>query len=140
MDPKKESGRITLIHRFGNSKIADHLPALLQAVEKSGDKVVWVCDPMHGNGETREGYKTRDFQNITGEVEQAFDIHQKTGTYLGGLHLELTGEDVTECTGGARNIDVAELKRNYKTQVDPRLNYEQALEIAMLVAKKMNGG
>ena len=140
LNPKREVGRVTLIHRFGTTKIADHLPALLQAVEQSGEKVIWVCDPMHGNTETQEGYKTRDFQNILGELEQAFDIHKRHGTYLGGLHLELTGEDVTECTGGARNIDVAELKRNYKTQVDPRLNYEQALEIALLVAKQMNGG
>lgn len=137
LDPKQEPGRITLIHRFGDAKIADHLEPLLQAVQSSGKKVVWVCDPMHGNTETQGKYKTRDFNKIRSELEQAFDIHAKVGTYLGGVHFELTGEDVTECTGGARNIDADGLQRAYKTQVDPRLNYEQALEIAFLMAKKM---
>ena len=140
LNPQKEPGRISLIHRFGNAKIADHLEPLLQSVQKAGENVVWICDPMHGNTETQGNYKTRDFNNIRGELEQAFDIHAKVGTYLGGVHFELTGEDVTECTGGARKIDAEELKRAYKTQVDPRLNYEQALEIAFLVAKKMPTG
>lgn len=138
LNPKDEPGRVTLIHRFGAAKIADHLPRLLQAVERSGKTVVWCCDPMHGNTEVVDGgLKTRNFDRILEELEHAFDIHSHHGTYLGGVHFELTGDDVTECVGGARGLTPGDLRRAYKTLVDPRLNYEQALEMAMLVAQRM---
>jgi 3-deoxy-7-phosphoheptulonate synthase len=137
LNPDDEPGRLTLIHRMGASKIADHLPALLQAVKREGRRVLWICDPMHGNTETASnGYKTRRFDNIRSEVEQAFEVHAACGTRLGGVHLELTGEDVTECTGGARDLTEQDLVRAYRSCVDPRLNYEQALEIAMLIVRK----
>jgi 3-deoxy-7-phosphoheptulonate synthase len=140
LNPDDEPGRLTLIHRMGNTKIAEALPPLLQAVKREGRRVLWVADPMHGNTEgTSNGYKTRRFANISGELDQAFDIHAATGTRLGGVHLELTGEDVTECTGGARGLVDADLDRAYKSTVDPRLNYEQSLEMAMLIVRKSNG-
>jgi len=138
LDPGNEPGRLTLIHRFGARAIARGLPPLLQAVEQAGRRVLWVCDPMHGNTErTAEGFKTRKFEHILSEVEQAFDLHQRAGTCLGGVHVELTGENVTECMGGARNLLEGDLARAYRTFVDPRLNYEQALELAMLIAHRM---
>ncbi len=138
LNPKNEPGRLTLIHRFGNGRIAKHLPALIETVRASGVVVLWCCDPMHGNTlVTKEGIKTRQFSDIRGELEQAFDIHKACGSYLGGVHIELTGENVTECLGGARGLTEADLGRAYTSEVDPRLNCEQALEIAMLVARKM---
>jgi 3-deoxy-7-phosphoheptulonate synthase len=117
--------------------IGDRLPPLLDAVKRDGRRVLWVCDAMHGNTEsTSNGYKTRRFDNILGEVESAFDIHAAAGTRLGGMHLELTGEDVTECTGGARDLTDEDLARCYQSTVDPRLNYEQSLEIAMAIVRK----
>ena len=105
--------------------------------KRDGRRVLWVCDPMHGNTETTaNGYKTRRFDNIRGELEQAFDLHAAAGTRLGGVHLELTGEDVTECLGGARELTERDLERAYRSTVDPRLNYEQSLEIAMLIVRK----
>jgi len=143
LHPDNEPGRLTLIHRFGAHNIADCLPPLIEAVQKSGKTVLWVCDPMHGNTEkTAEGIKTRKFEHILAELEQAFEIHQKMGSYLGGVHFELTGENVTECTGGARGLTDDDLNRRYKSQVDPRLNYEQALEMALRIARRvaeMNG-
>ena len=139
LNPQNQPGRLTLIHRFGDDKIDQHLGPLVETVESNQKVVVWCCDPMHGNTETVNGYKTRDFGRILSELEQAFDIHSSRGSYLGGVHFELTGEDVTECTGGARGLKADELGRAYRTQVDPRLNYEQALELAMLVAHKMRG-
>ncbi|MDE1897520.1 MAG: 3-deoxy-7-phosphoheptulonate synthase class II [Xanthomonadaceae bacterium] len=137
LNPDDEPGRLTLIHRMGVGAIAKTLPPLLQAVRSSGRRVLWCCDPMHGNTETLgSGVKTRRFANIRGELEQAFDLHAAAGTRLGGVHLELTGEDVTECMGGARDITEAGLARAYKSTVDPRLNYEQALELAMLIVRK----
>lgn len=134
LNPDNEPGRITLIHRLGAGNVDAHLPRLIQAVRAQGSRVLWVCDPMHGNTETTEGgYKTRRFDNILAEIEQSFEVHQSLGSYLGGVHLELTGDDVTECTGGARGLTDADLKRAYRSQVDPRLNYEQALEIAMRI-------
>ncbi|TXH04980.1 MAG: 3-deoxy-7-phosphoheptulonate synthase class II [Nevskiaceae bacterium] len=134
LNPTNEPGRLTLIHRMGNGKIAQHLPPLIEAVRKAGHKVLWVCDPMHGNTQsTASGVKTRRFDDILSEVTQAFEIHAACGSVLGGVHLELTGEDVTECTGGARNLTDDDLQRAYKTAVDPRLNYEQALELAMKI-------
>jgi 3-deoxy-7-phosphoheptulonate synthase len=141
LDPNGEPGRLTFIHRFGKDKIAEGLPNLAAIVKESGKPVLFCCDPMHGNTRsTSDGTKTRDFRNILGELDQAFDIHAAEGTRLGGVHIELTGEDVTECTGGARGLTESDLKRAYKTEVDPRLNYEQSLEIAMLISKKMEAG
>lgn len=137
LNPDDEPGRLTLIHRMGAAHIAEKLPALLDAVKRDGRRVLWICDPMHGNTEsTSNGYKTRRFANIRSEVEQSFDLHAAAGTRLGGVHLELTGEDVTECTGGARDLTDADLERAYRSTVDPRLNYEQALETAMLIVRK----
>ena len=128
---------MTLIHRMGAAQIAGKLPALLDAVKRDGRRVLWICDAMHGNTEsTSNGYKTRRFENIRSEIEQSFDIHAAAGTRLGGVHLELTGEDVTECTGGARDLTETDLERAYRSTVDPRLNYEQALETAMLIVRK----
>ena len=137
LNPDHEPGRMVLIHRMGADKVADHLPRLIEAVKATGSPVLWVCDPMHGNTEkSSNGYKTRRFANIQSEVEQSFDMHAACGSRLGGVHLELTGENVTECTGGARELDDQDLVRCYKTTVDPRLNYEQAIEMAMLVVRK----
>jgi 3-deoxy-7-phosphoheptulonate synthase len=137
LNPDDEPGRLALIHRMGASNIEAKLPSLLEAVKRDGRRVLWVCDPMHGNTETSaNGYKTRRFGNIRAELETAFDLHAAAGTRLGGVHLELTGEDVTECTGGARDLTDADLERAYRSTVDPRLNYEQALELAMLVVRK----
>jgi 3-deoxy-7-phosphoheptulonate synthase len=139
LNPHDEPGRLTLIHRMGNAQIAD-APPLLQAVKREGRRVLWVADPMHGNTEsTSNGHKTRRFNNIAGELDQAFDIHAAAGTRLGGVHLELTGEDVTECMGGARDLSETDLDRAYKSMVDPRLNYEQSLELAMLIVRKSVG-
>lgn len=135
LNPNNEAGRISLIHRFGASSIEEHLPPLITAVKESGAPVLWICDPMHGNTEsTADGTKTRRFDNIVSELESAFRVHQSMGTYLGGVHLELTGDNVTECTGGARGLTDADLARAYKSTVDPRLNYEQAMEVAMRIS------
>ena len=137
LNPQNEPGRLTLIHRFGVKNIERDLPPLVHAVRSTGQTVLWVCDPMHGNTETTAaGVKTRRFENILQEFESARRIHEELGSYLGGVHFELTGEDVTECTGGARGLTEADLKRAYRSQVDPRLNYEQALELAMLIARQ----
>ncbi|MEO5622117.1 MAG: 3-deoxy-7-phosphoheptulonate synthase class II [Dokdonella sp.] len=137
LDPDRDPGRLTLIHRMGASNIESALPPLLTAVKAAGRKPLWVCDPMHGNTETLgNGVKTRRFENIRTEVERAFDVHAALGTRLGGMHLELTGENVTECLGGARDLVESDLARAYKSQVDPRLNYEQSLEIAMRIVQK----
>jgi 3-deoxy-7-phosphoheptulonate synthase len=142
LNPDNEPGRISLIHRFGAGKIEQGLPPLIEAVHETGAPVLWICDPMHGNTEsTADGTKTRRFDNIVDELESAFKVHEAMGSYLGGVHLELTGEDVTECTGGARGLTDGDLARAYKSPVDPRLNYEQAMEIAMRIAgiSKANG-
>jgi 3-deoxy-7-phosphoheptulonate synthase len=138
LDPQREPGRITLIHRFGHGKIEKGLPPLLEAVRRAGRTVLWVADPMHGNTETTAaGIKTRRFQHILWELDQAFEIHEAAGSYLGGVHFELTGENVTECLGGARDLTETDLERAYRSPVDPRLNYEQALEMAFLIARRM---
>ncbi len=137
LDPDREPGRLTLIHRFGHKRIAEGLPPLLETLRRAGRTVLWICDPMHGNTETTaNGLKTRRFENILSELEQAFDIHADAGSYLGGVHFELTGENVTECIGGARGLTEDDLRHSYHTQVDPRLNYEQALEMALLIARR----
>ena len=135
LNPDNEPGRLTLIHRYGTKSIEEHLPAMITAAREVGSPVLWVCDPMHGNTETTaDGTKTRRFDNIVAELETAFRVHDSMGSYLGGVHLELTGENVTECTGGARGLTDADLARAYKSTVDPRLNYEQAMEVAMRIA------
>ena len=137
LNPQNQPGRLTLIHRFGAKDIEKSLPRVIEAVRRTGHTVLWCCDPMHGNTETSTGgLKTRRFENILKELDLAFRIHAQHGTYLGGAHIELTGEDVTECTGGARGLTDADLQRTYRSQVDPRLNYEQALELAMLIAER----
>jgi 3-deoxy-7-phosphoheptulonate synthase len=137
LNPDNEPGRLTLIHRFGANRIEGALPAQIRAVRESGRQVLWVCDPMHGNTETTpQGVKTRRFENILSEVESAFRIHHDAGSILGGVHFELTGDDVTECTGGARGLSDGDLARAYHTTVDPRLNYEQSLELAMLIGRQ----
>ncbi len=137
LNPTREPGRITLIHRMGQKHIREHLPPLIRTVKGTDHPVTWICDPMHGNTEsTAQGIKTRRFENIHSELEQAFDVHAECGSILGGVHLELTGEDVTECTGGARALSDTDLQRAYKSTVDPRLNYEQAIELAMLIVRK----
>ncbi len=138
LNPENEPGRLTLIHRFGAEKIRSRLPMLAEAVLKSGCNVLWSCDPMHGNGQTaRNGIKTRSFDDIMSEIITAFRIHKEVGSRLSGIHLELTGEDVTECIGGPGNLSESDLTRDYRSQVDPRLNYEQAMEIAFLIAEQM---
>ncbi len=138
LDPRREPGRLTLIHRIGATKIGDVLPTLLRQVADLGHEVLWMCDPMHGNTRTAStGFKTRSFEDILSELELAFEVHADVGTRLGGVHIELTGEDVTECVGGARGLDDRDLERAYRTQVDPRLNADQALELALRVARRM---
>jgi 3-deoxy-7-phosphoheptulonate synthase len=138
IDPHREPGRVTLIHRFGAGKIGAHLPGIIRAVKSSGRQVLWCCDPMHGNTKTTSsGIKTRHFVDILDELKTSFDVHASEGTYLGGVHLELSGEDVTECIGGASGITESDLARAYKSDVDPRLNYEQALEVAMMITHRL---
>ena len=138
LDPDRVPGRITLIHRMGAGKVEAGLPPLIEAVRRAGRTVLWVCDPMHGNTETLPGgVKTRRFDNVLAEVEQSFDVHLACGSRLGGVHFEMTGEDVTECIGGARGLAELDLERAYRSRVDPRLNYEQALELAMRIADRL---
>lgn len=138
LDPEREPGRITLIHRMGVDGIEQALPPLVEAVLGAGRTVVWCCDPMHGNTETTSnGIKTRRFEKIVGELEKSFALHEALGSVLGGVHFEMTGEDVTECVGGARGLKEADLERSYRSTVDPRLNYEQALEMALRIARRL---
>lgn len=137
LNPKREEGKIVLITRFGKDLIEKELPKLIQAIRKEGLPVVWSSDPMHGNTfSTDGGIKTRNFDDILSEVRSAFAIHRSEGSYLGGVHLELTGDNVTECVGGAKGLSEKGLNRNYETFCDPRLNYEQSLEMAFLVARE----
>src|ERR1700690_3104790 len=136
LNPDNEAGRLTLIGRFGAEKVGEHLPALVRAVEREGKVVLWSCDPMHGNTITSaSGYKTRPFDLVLKEVRGFFEVHQAEGSYAGGVHLEMTGQNVTECTGGARAISDAELNDRYHTVCDPRLNAEQAIDMAFLLAE-----
>ena len=136
LNPDNEPGRLTLISRFGAHKVFDKLPALIRAVEREGKSVVWSCDPMHGNTITSAtGYKTRPFDLVLSEVEDFFAVHRAEGTHPGGIHIEMTGSNVTECTGGARAITEDELHDRYHTHCDPRLNADQSLELAFLVAE-----
>ncbi len=134
LNPDNEPGRLTLIARFGADKVGEHLPKLVSAVKKEGRSVVWSCDPMHGNTVTAAGYKTRPFDRILKEVQSFFEVHRAEGTHPGGIHVEMTGKNVTECTGGARAITADELQDRYHTHCDPRLNADQAIELAFLVS------
>jgi 3-deoxy-7-phosphoheptulonate synthase len=135
LNPENEAGRLTLIARFGHDKVGQHLPDLVRAVQREGREVVWSCDPMHGNTvKATNGYKTRPLDAITSEIKGFFAVHEAEGTYAGGIHLEMTGKNVTECIGGARAVSEADLADRYHTHCDPRLNAEQAIEVAFLVA------
>ncbi len=139
LNPENEPGKLALITRMGASRVGDVLPGLVEVVKRSGRLVLWICDPMHGNTQSApSGLKTRDFNHILREVETTFDVHDACGTYLGGVHFELTGEDVTECLGGAAGITVDDLDRNYASACDPRLNYRQALEMGFRIAKRLS--
>jgi len=138
LNPGNEPGRLTFIHRFGANKVAKCLPPLVTAIREQGRQILWCCDPMHGNTETtKSGIKTRRFENILHELEESYRILKDCGAHLGGVHFELTGDNVTECIGGASGVTEADLARDYRTQVDPRLNYEQAMEMALLLARLM---
>ncbi len=138
LNPENEAGRLTLITRFGADKVERHLPELIRAVKREGRHVVWSCDPMHGNTiKASTGYKTRPFDQVMVEVRRFMDIHQAEGTHAGGIHVEMTGKDVTECTGGFQAVSEVDLKDRYHTFCDPRLNAAQALELAFLVAEEM---
>jgi 3-deoxy-7-phosphoheptulonate synthase len=140
LNPDDELGRLALITRFGASHVEEHLPRVIEAVRSDGHQVLWIADPMHGNTETTSaGYKTRRFDAILSELGAAFRIHEEMDSTLGGVHLELTGDNVTECIGGARGLGERDLARDYRTFVDPRLNYEQAMEIALLIAGRFQG-
>jgi 3-deoxy-7-phosphoheptulonate synthase len=139
LNSANEPGRLTLIHRFGVNRIANSLPPLVEAIQRTGNVVLWCCDPMHGNTiTTQSGIKTRSFNDVLGELNRAFEIHSQMGSILGGVHFELTGDNVTECIGGARGLTEADLSKAYRSDVDPRLNYEQALEMAFCIARRMN--
>lgn len=141
LNPSDEPGKLILIARMGVGKVADSLPPLLERVREEQRTVLWMSDPMHGNGiKTAAGIKTRSFDDILRELEQTVDAHKKAGTHLGGVHFELTGEDVTECIGGASGIGEHDLSRNYASPCDPRLNYQQSLELAFLLAGAMGRG
>jgi len=137
LNPANEPGRLTLIARFGAEKVGDHLPQLIRAVAREGKQVIWSCDPMHGNTVSAGGYKTRPFDRVMQEIRSFFDVRRAEGSYAGGIHLEMTGANVTECTGGARALSEADLRSRYMTYCDPRLNAEQAIEVAFLVAEKL---
>ncbi|AFR49663.1 MULTISPECIES: class II 3-deoxy-7-phosphoheptulonate synthase [Gordonia] len=140
LDPHNVPGRLTLVARMGNGKVRDVLPAIVGAVEATGHKVIWQCDPMHGNThEASTGFKTRHFDRIVDEVQGFFEVHRALGSHPGGVHVELTGEDVTECLGGAQEISDLDLGGRYETACDPRLNTQQSLELAFLVAEMLRG-
>jgi 3-deoxy-7-phosphoheptulonate synthase len=138
LDPNREPGRLTLISRMGAGKIREALPPLVEAVRDAGAKPLWITDPMHGNGiTTKNGYKSRRFDDVMDEVMGFFEVHRHTGTHPGGLHVELTGDDVAECLGGSEQIDEATLEQRYESVCDPRLNHMQSLELAFLVAEQL---
>jgi 3-deoxy-7-phosphoheptulonate synthase len=138
LNPADEPGRLTLICRFGADKIEKHLPRLIRTVKRAGRTVVWSCDPMHGNTVSAVGgYKTRPFDRILNEVELFFEVHRAEGTHAGGVHVEMTGQNVTECTGGAAAISETDLSDRYHTHCDPRLNADQSLELAFLMAERL---
>jgi 3-deoxy-7-phosphoheptulonate synthase len=139
LNPSREPGRMTLISRFGDDKVEEGLPKLVRAVKREGHPVVWSCDPMHGNViKTNTGYKTRPFDRILNEVRGFFAVHRAEGSHAGGIHIEMTGQDVTECTGGAVAITNETLADRYHTHCDPRLNAAQSIELAFLLADMLN--
>ena len=138
LNPDNEPGRITFITRMGAKTIREVLPKLVEGVTKSGAQVLWVCDPMHGNTfESKNGYKTRNFEDVLDEVRGFFEVHKKLGTHPGGIHIELTGDDVTECLGGGNEVSEKDLESRYETACDPRLNHSQSLELSFLVAEML---
>ncbi len=138
LDPNREPGRLTLISRMGAGKIREALPPLVEAVRDAGARPLWITDPMHGNGiTTKNGYKSRRFDDVMDEVTGFFEVHRATGTHPGGLHVELTGDDVAECLGGSEQIDEGTLEQRYESVCDPRLNHMQSLELAFLVAEQL---
>jgi 3-deoxy-7-phosphoheptulonate synthase len=138
LNPQNEPGRLTFIPRFGAAHIEKCLPPIADAMRRAGRAILWCCDPMHGNTETtKDGLKTRRFDNIIKELELSYRILRDCGTHLGGVHFELTGDNVTECIGGASGVTEADLHRDYRSQLDPRLNYEQSMEMALLLARLM---
>ena len=139
LDPEREPGRLTFVARMGAGKVRDALPPLLEAIKEMDANPLWISDPMHGNGlTTPTGYKTRRFDDIVDEVKGFFESHRSVGTYPGGIHIELTGDDVTECLGGSEQIDEADLATRYESLCDPRLNHMQSLELAFLVAEELS--
>jgi 3-deoxy-7-phosphoheptulonate synthase len=137
LNPKNEIGKIVLITRFGKDRVAEELPDVIRAIKRSGHAVIWTCDPMHGNTwATDDSIKTRNFDDIITEIKQTFAVHKAEGSSLQGVHLELTGNNVTECVGGAKGLSESGLKKNYESFCDPRLNYEQSLEMAFLISKE----
>ena len=140
LNPENEAGRLTLICRTGAGNVGNHLPGWIRAVEREGRTVVWSCDPMHGNTiKSDSGYKTRPFDRVLTEVQEFFDVHDAEGTYAGGVHFEMTGQDVTECMGGMHEVTSEDLHNRYHTACDPRLNASQALELAFLIAQALEG-
>ena len=138
LNSKNEPGRITLISRFGADNVEKHLPKLIRSIKKEGLNVIWSCDPMHGNTiKSATGFKTRPFNNVVKEVKRVFGVHKAEGSYAGGLHIEMTGQNVTECTGGAQRISEKDLSHRYHTHCDPRLNANQALELAFLISDEI---
>ncbi|MND40959.1 Phospho-2-dehydro-3-deoxyheptonate aldolase AroG [compost metagenome] len=138
LNPANDPGRLNLIVRMGAGKVGDHLPGLIRTVEREGRKVLWSSDPMHGNTiKASSGYKTRDFAQILDEVKQFFQVHQAEGSHAGGIHIEMTGQNVTECIGGARPITEDALSDRYHTHCDPRMNADQSLELAFLIAETL---
>ena len=138
LNPENETGRLVLIHRLGAERVRDLLPPLIEAVLRNKLSVVWCNDPMHGNTyQTSNGFKTRNFDRILAEIQESFAVHEELGSIQGGVHFEMTGENVTECIGGARGLTEDDLHRDYRSEVDPRLNDEQALEMAFLIATRM---
>ncbi len=139
LNPENEWGRITLITRFGEKEVAKHLPAAIKKIQREGLNVLWTCDPMHGNiVKTSTGVKTRSFDSILSEIRQCFEIHKSFDSHMGGVHFEMTGEEVTECVGGAEGIGEKDLENLYETFCDPRLNYSQSLETAFLISSILN--
>jgi 3-deoxy-7-phosphoheptulonate synthase len=138
INPNNEAGKLNIIVRMGADKVKDKFPKLLRAVKREGKEILWSCDPMHGNTfKASNDYKTREFDNIVKEIKNFFDIHKAEGTVAGGIHLEMTGKEVTECVGGGENILEEDLSSRYHTHCDPRLNASQALEVAFLIAENL---
>jgi 3-deoxy-7-phosphoheptulonate synthase len=138
LNPQNEPGRLTFVHRFGAARVEECLPRMAEALRRKGRQILWCCDPMHGNTETTsDGVKTRRFDKIITELEKSYSILKDCGVHLGGVHFELSGDNITECLGGASGVTEADLTRAYRTQLDPRLNYEQAMEMALSLARLM---